>query len=249
MMRPFHFDPFDPMHIYDDLLPENPTREELEEYQRLMEKYICRTVAIFFVLLAACAVVTLFSGCATQKQEHQEQTHVVHADSSGTEQSQAVQVVQQMVDIDSIVTVVMKRTREEFARQEQQHETTTETLTETVDSLGRVVRQSQKVTDRTLSRQEQQRIDRLEQTFEQQIRQAVTQYDSLWQDRFARYQSVMTDSMQSVRDLQKQTSASTPLTWWQQLRLHLANIMLFTLLIIAAVWFIRKKLKISSTDI
>lgn len=34
------------------------------------------------------------------------------------------------------------------------------------------------------------------------------------------------------------------LTWWQQTRLHLANILLAALGIVAAIWIIRKKLKI-----
>ena len=135
----------------------------------------------------------------------------------------------------------MQRTREEFARQEQEHEIITETLTETVDSLGRVVRQQQKTTDRTLSRQEQQRIERLEQTFEQQIHQAITDHDSIWQERFAQYQTTMRDSLQSMRDMQRQTSATNPLTWWQQFRLHLVNIALYGIIIIGVIWLIRKK--------
>lgn len=240
-MRPFYFDPLDPMGMYYDPLPEHPTKEELEEYQRMSMKTLRNTIIGFFVLLAAFAVLSLLTGCAVQKQDHQEQTHVVHTDSAGTEQSQTVQVSNQTVNIDSIITAVMQRTREEFARQEQEHEIVTETLTETVDSLGRVVRQQQKTTDRTLSRQEQQRIERLEQTFEQQIHLAIREHDSIWQERFAKYQATMTDSLQSVRDLQVQRSASNPLTWWQQLRLHLANIVLYALIILAAIWLIRKK--------
>ena len=236
-----HFNPYDPLGMYYDPLPKDATKEDYEELQRLTLKYLVRTVITFFVLLAAFALCSLFTGCAVQKQDHQEQTHVVVTDSAGSEQTHAVQVTQQTVNIDSIVTAVMQRTREEFQRQEQEHEITTETLTETIDSLGRIVRQQQRVTDRTLSRQEQQRIDRLEQTFSQQLHRAITEHDSLWQDRFAQYQSSMRDSLQSVRDLQVQRSASNPLTWWQQLRLHLANILLYAVIIFAALWFLRKK--------
>ena len=193
-------------------------------------------LAIIIIFIAS-----LFAGCATQKQEHQEQTHVVVTDSAGTEQSQAVQVVHQNVNIDSIVTAVMQRTREEFARQEREHEIVTETLTETIDSLGRVVRQSQKVTDRTLSRQEQQRIDRLEQTFEQQIHRAIEEHDSLWQERFAHYQATMTDSLQSIRDLRQQTAASNPLTWWQQLQQWLGRLVLIAIAVVAGWWMVKKR--------
>ena len=53
----------------------------------------------------------------------------------------------------------------------------------------------------------------------------------------------MRDSLQSMRDMQRQTSATNPLTWWQQFRLHLANILLYALIILAAIWLIRKKMR------
>lgn len=226
---------------YHDLFLEKLTSEEKDEYLRLTMRMSLCSMLTFFGLLVAIAMLGIFTSCASvQKTEHTEQTHVVRADSAGSEQIHAVQVREQTVNIDSIVAVAIQRTREEMARQEQEHEITTETLTETIDSLGRIVRQSQKVTDRTLSRQEQQRIDRMEQTFSQQLHRAIQEHDSLWQDRFARFRSTMSDSLQSVRDLQQQRSASNPLTWWQQLRLHLANILLWTLAIVAVVFVFRR---------
>lgn len=236
-----YFDPTDPMGMYYAPMPEGMTDRERDEYLRQSLRMAVKTIIGFVAALAALAVMSLFTSCAVQKTEHDQQTHVVKTDTTATEQSHSGQVTSRSVDVDSIIRVVMQRTREEFARQEQEHETTTETLTETIDSLGRIVRQSQRTTDRTLSRQEQQRIDRLEQTFEQQIHRAIQEHDSLWHERFARYQASMSDSLQTVRDLQQQRSASNPLTWWQQLRLHLANILLYALLIIAAVWLVRKK--------
>ena len=234
------FDPFDPTGFLYDPLPENMTKEQLEEYQRLTVRFLWRTVAVFFVMLAVLAVLSILTGCAVQKAEHNQQTHVVKTDSAGTEQSHSGQVTTQTVNVDSIVTAILQRTREEFARQEQEHEITTETLTETIDSLGRIVRQSQKTTDRTLSRQEQQRIERLEQTFEQQISRAIHEHDSAWHDRFAQYQASMTDSLSRIRDLQLQRSAQNPVGWWQRLQLWLGRLVLVALAVCAA-WFILKK--------
>lgn len=187
------------------------------------------------------ALLGIFTSCASvQRTEHNEQTHVVKTDSAGSEQTHAAEVKDQTVNIDSMITAAIERTREELARQEQEHEITTETLTETIDSLGRIVRQQQRVTDRTLSRQEQQRIDRMEQAFSLQLHRAIEEHDSLWNDRFARFRSTMTDSVQSVRDLLLQRSASNPLTWWQQIRIHLANILLWAIFFLAAFFSIRR---------
>jgi len=217
-----------------------------EDWKWYARSVFCGCLCYVVGVVLALVLCALLGSCATQKTEHEQQTHVVQADTTATESSHSVHVTQRMVNIDSIVTAVMKRTREEIARQEREHETVTETLTETIDSLGRVVRQQQRVTDRTLSRQEQQRTDRMEQAFEQQIRQTIHERDSVWQECFAQFTSSMRDSLRSVRDLQQQRSASNPLTWWQQFRLHLANIMLWLLLIAAAVWLIKKRFHILS---
>ena len=193
------------------------------------------------IVLMVIALLGIFTSCASvQRTEHTQQTHVVKTDSAGSEQTHAAEVKDQTVNIDSMITAAIERTREELARQEQEHEITTETLTETIDSLGRIVRQQQRVTDRTLSRQEQQRIDRMEQAFSLQLHRAIEEHDSLWNDRFARFRSTMTDSVQSVRDLLLQRSASNPLTWWQQIRIHLANILLWAIFFLAAFFSIRR---------
>jgi hypothetical protein len=165
-------------------------------------------------LLAAAVVLCLVCcrATTTTQREHTTQTH--NADTMATEAKHDGHSHQQSVNLDSIVSVVWQRTLEEFARQEQEHEITTETLTETIDSLGRVVRQSQKTTDRTTSRQEQQRIENLQQTMQQQISRAVSSQDSVWQERFSRYQASIRDSLDT--DKQKITEAAQPLTWWQK---------------------------------
>ena len=205
-----------------------------------MKHHNCYTGIVLMVI----ALLGIFTSCASvQRTEHNEQTHVVKTDSAGSEQTHAAEVKDQTVNIDSMITAAIQRTREELARQEHEHEITTETLTETIDSLGRIVRQQQRVTDRTLSRQEQQRIDRMEQAFSLQLHRAIEEHDSLWNDRFARFRSTMTDSVQSVRDLLLQRSASNPLTWWQQIRIHLANILLWAIFFLAAFFSIRRRWK------
>lgn len=239
---PIHYH-FDPLDLADPYTMDMPTTNDPEAVDR-MAMYGCLSLMATPVLfIIVFCVIALFTSCASvQKTEHEQQTHVVTIDSAGTETSHSGSVTDQKVNVDSIVTAILQRTREEMARQEQEHEITTETLTETIDSLGRIVRQSQKTTDRTLSRQEQQRIDRLEQTFEQQIHQAILSHDSLWQDRFSKYQASMTDSLSRIRDLQKKTSASNPVTWWQQLQMWLGSLVLVALVVLAIGWMLRKKI-------
>lgn len=165
----------------------------------------------FFYLAVA---VMLFTGCATKKELHEEQVRSIVADMLSAQEQTETHVIQQITNVDSIISVVWQRTMDEMSRQEQEHEITTETLTETIDSLGRVVRQSQKTTDRTTSKQEQQRIEHLQQSMQQQISKAVKTQDSLWQQRFETYQQHISDSLAAQRDLIKQTDPSKTVSWW-----------------------------------
>jgi len=93
---------------------------------------------------------------------------------------------------------------------------TTETLTETIDSLGRIIRQSQKTTDRTLSRQEIERQQEHLQQVANQLHQRLEVMDAEWHESLARMEASLRDSLSQQIDKTKQTSAPQPLTWWQR---------------------------------
>ncbi len=66
-----------------------------------------------------------------------------------------------------------------------------------------------------------------------------TSYRDRWQ-RDTVYQSRI-DSVPKPYPVIKEVPAE--LTWWQQTRLHLANILLFAVLIVGAFWIVKTKLK------
>lgn len=79
MMHPYHYDPADPLGNmqYIDPLPENPTQEEIEEYQRIHFRAAIGYVVSLFVVLVAVAVIGLLTGCTTTKYV---QVPVTHSD-------------------------------------------------------------------------------------------------------------------------------------------------------------------------
>lgn len=177
--------------------------------------------AIGFSGTAICIVVLMLmsmcSSCATKKELHEHQTHVVVADTLAQEAKHDTHVSQKVQNIDSLVTASVWAAMQEFVRSEQEHEVTTETLTETIDSLGRIVRQQQKTTDRTLSRQEQQRQQEQLQQVASQLHQRLEAMDSAWSDRISRFESHLRDSLNSELSKQTETSGAPALTWWQRL--------------------------------
>ena len=172
--------------------------------------------AVFYIMLIFF-VCGLFGSCATKKELHEHHQHTVVADTLAQEARHDSHTNHQTSNIDSLVTASVWAAMQEFVRQEQEHEVTTETLTETIDSLGRIVRQQQKTTDRTLSRQELQRQQEQLQQVASQLHQRLEAMDSAWSDRISRFESHLRDSLNHELSKQTETSGAPVLSWWQRL--------------------------------
>lgn len=176
-----------------------------------------KTKELLKTLLMVAAFAGLMGSCATQRQQHEHQTHVVNADTLASEASHDGHSSQHRQDVDSLVAEAVSRAIAEYARSEQEHEVTTETLTETIDSLGRVIRQQQRTTDRTLSRQEQSRQQQEIREMRASLQRHIEMQDSAWAEKFARFESHLRDSLDQVADKQQLTNAAPALSWWQRL--------------------------------
>ena len=174
-------------------------------------------VSAAFYITLVIFVCGLFGSCATKRELHEHQTHVVVADEQAQEARHDGHARQTAVDIDSLVTASVWAAMQEFVRQEQEHEVTTETLTETIDSLGRIVRQQQKTTDRTLSRQELQRQQEQLQQLSTDLHRRLSAMDSTVSDRISRFESHLRDSLNHELSKQTETNAAPALTWWQRM--------------------------------
>ena len=174
-------------------------------------------VSAAFYITLVFFICGLFGSCATKKELHEHQTHVVVADTLAQEARHDSHTNHQTSNLDSLVTASVWAAMQEFVRQEQEHEVTTETLTETIDSLGRIIRQQQKTTDRTLSRQELQRQQEQLQQLSTQLHQRLEAMDSTVSDRMSRFESHLRDSLNSELSKQTETSGAPAITWWQRL--------------------------------
>ena len=169
------------------------------------------------VAVVVAALVATCSSCATTKELHEHTSHTVEADTAATEAKHEGHTQQTTADLDSIVTASVWAAMQEFAKSEQEHEVTTETLTETIDSLGRIIRQQQRTTDRTVSRQELQRQQEQLQQLSADLRRHVSTLDSAWADRIETFESHLRDSLATALDRISETSAAPALSWWQRL--------------------------------
>ena len=169
---------------------------------------------VVFWLVVVLIVITACVGCAPTKIIDRTKTVKVGIDSTQVVQlmNQHVQSVEQRMD--SAMHAITTQVTTQQESQEQQRERITETITSWVDSLGREVRQEQRVTDRDISKQQKLTEERLVQEMETRLQQAITRHDSEWNARLEELRTHM-ERTDSVAD--KKLSGKAAETWWDKM--------------------------------
>ena len=192
---------------------------------------------LFVILLA----VGWLTSCTTTKVT--ENAHSLYKSDSTQIQrliDTRIRSIQQQMD--SVWSERMNQYVSQQKQSEQQHEVITETVTTTLDSLGREIRQEQRTISRDISREQQIIEQRLTREFESRLQTAISELDSSWQSRYDSIQAV------TVREdsisVKKTPVNGSGLSWWQQARIHLANILLYGLVIVGIIllgkWHLKK---------
>ena len=215
----------DPTQAYYNPLPENPTQEELETYQRLSLKMIFSSIITFVALLALLAVTSLFTGCTTQRISTDTLDHRLSRE-----------MLQRMDSLFSVRSVTQQDSafRQEILRQFQSIRERSDTShSVTLSAAGDTIRERiviNNIRETTSSSDRQQltvlshRLEVMDSTLQQQSFQ-LTRMDSL-----LRQQSKTID-----------VPVAQPLSWFHQMQLWLGRLVLVALAVLAAAWLIRKR--------
>ena len=161
------------------------------------------TVAVVIVILACV-------GCASPKIIDRTEYRTIGIDSTQVVQLMNTRVQNVQQHIDSAMHAITTQVTTQQENNEQHRERITETITSWVDSLGREVRQEQRVTDRDISKQQKLTEERLVQEFETRLQQAITRHDSEWNARLEQLRTHM-ERTDSIADHKKQGKAAE--TW------------------------------------
>ena len=144
---------------------------------------------VCMLIAAAVGLFPLLSCSPTEKVVYEHIHHYQQADTMATEAASDTHVTETSLNFDSIARSVFNEYSASWFSHEDNREVTTETITTTVDSLGRQIRTEQRTTERNLSKLQQQTEQRLTQEYEQRLQMAIQQQDSVWQERMSRIQA------------------------------------------------------------
>lgn len=143
--------------------------------------WLLRAIILVFIF---CVVYITLMGCSTPKEVEQHHHQYSAADTAAVKAvvDSRLQEVREQMESDLRAVVTSQLTEQQS--QEQEKERVTETITTWVDSLGRAFKQEQRTTERDISRQQQQREERMQQEYEQRILQVTDSLSSVWQVKF-----------------------------------------------------------------
>ena len=221
-----HFNQTDPTEFYFTPLPDNMTKEDYKEYQKLTLKMLVRSLITILVLLVLMTVLSMLTGCTTQKTV-----------SSEVSDHRVTDMMQRMDSVLTAHSVIQQDStwKQEILRQFQSIREKSDTNHYVVtDTAGNVIREKivinnvREVTSET-DRQEltvmSHRLEQMDSTMNM-MRQQLSHSDSLLQQR----------EKETVRTI------STPLTWWQNVQQWFGLMAMIALAVLAAVWFLKRKL-------
>ena len=154
----------------------------------------------FLAIVTGCL---MMMGCSTPKVIEQHHHHYEALDTQAVEARMDKKMNAWRNEMDSTFKVFTNQYAASWSANESEKEVITETVTSWIDSLGREVRQEQRVTNRDISRQQQQTEERITREVEQRLMSVVDSLEGVWSQR---YDSI---AAHQTSDIDHQTS-STP---------------------------------------
>ena len=218
-------DPTDPTQVYYNPLPDNATKEELEQYQRLTLKMLLRGFLMFLAIVLLMAIVSLFTSCTTQR---------IGTDTLDHRLSR--EMLQRMDSLLSVRTVTQQDSafRQEILRQFQSIRERSDTSRSVmVNAAGDTIR------ERII-------INNIRETTSSTDRQLLTVLSHRLQvmDSTVQQQNLQISRMDSLLRQQSKTievPVAQPLSWFHQMQIWLGRLVLVALAVLAAVWLLKKR--------
>lgn len=182
-----------------------------------------------FILIIGAALSFVLGGCTTPKAVSQHEHHTYEVDTMAVKAMVDRHLGTWRQQMDSAWWERISQFTTQQQQSEHQQETITETVTTTLDSLGREIRQEQRTITRDITREQQILEQRLVREIEKRLQTVTDSLDASWQQRY--------DSLQArVAQRDSLSVSQTPVVnsspWYDRL---LCYVLTFVLAVVLAV--------------
>ena len=201
---------FDSYNITD---PEAPDPyKDLDEDQRI-GLAIIQGIMYFIGVLVAILFMGLLSGCTVLKAVEEHHHHHYEVDTAAVSRQVDARLTSWHTEMEAFFSERLEQFAKQQQQSEHQHETIHETVTVSLDSLGREIRQEQRTISRDISRELQTIEQHITREYESRLRSTVDSIDSAWQ---TRYDSLASRVAQMDSTLVTKTPVGDARPWYRR---------------------------------
>jgi len=192
---------------------------------------------VFFVgMLAILVLDGLLSGCTVPKAVEEHHHHHYEADTAAVSRQVDARLAEWHSRTEAFVSERLEQFSKQHQQSEHQQETVTETITVSLDSLGREIRREQRTISRDITRELQTVEQAITREYESRLSTVVDSIDSAWRQR---YDSISARMAQTDSALVMKTPVGDARPWYRRAWDAIAYILIGAC-VAAAVWFTRK---------
>lgn len=224
------------MHIFDPYNPMAPEPQDRPDDGRQKDVSILQGVLFFIGSLIIVLLMGLLSGCTVPKAVEEHHHHHYEADTAAVSRQVDARLTQWHTEMEAFFRERLEQFVSQQQQSEHQHETIQETVTVSLDSLGREIRQEQRTISRDISRELQTIEQHITREYEQRLRSTVDSIDSAWQQR---YDSLAARVAQMDSTLVKKTPVGDARPWYRRWWDAIQYILIGSV-IAAAIWLSRR---------
>lgn len=221
------FDPYNPMAPEPLDRPDDGRKKDLD---------IIQGVLFFIGSLIIVLLMGLLTGCTVPKAVEEHHHHHYEADTAAVSRQVDARLTQWHTEMEAFFRERLEQFVSQQQQSEHQHETIQETVTVSLDSLGREIRQEQRTISRDISRELQTIEQHITREYESRLSTVVDSIDSAWQQR---YDSLSARVAQMDSTLVTKTPVGDARPWYRKFCDAIAYILIGAILA-ACVWIIRK---------
>lgn len=212
----------------------NLSPEEQEKVRNKTLLYGCGAYAL--AIVAVFAALALFSGCTAPRAVYEQQHHHYEADMLAVQAAVDSRMNAWHAENEAWFRQLLTEERSEWSSHEDQRETINETITVSLDSIGRAIRTEQRTISRVMASSQWSMINQVTREYEARLSAVVDSVNADWSQRYEAMQARVAQ-LDSIITVKAPVGDARPWyqRWWDTIR-----IAVIVLVLAALVWFLRR---------
>jgi len=225
----------------DNFYPSDPDQMKGLSDEDRLKAVLCSIAGYVVALFIGLAVCALFNSCSTPRVVEEHHHHHYEADTLAVRAQVDRQLTNWHEESEAWLHQAFSEQSSLWSSHEDQKEVITETVTVSLDSLGREIRTEQRTISRDITRELQQQEQRITQEYEARLRACIDSASQYWHQQFDSLASHITSTIDHQTSSKPSAIDARPWyqRWWDALRWILLGAVLGIGLWVTRKWWLK----------